>query len=91
MGNKKDQLNQPPESLDLYVAKLTFIGASIATLGDGLQALAAGIALEALEKEKSNNKSSQNHNGNSKQSEATQKQLDYLINELNQIKKMFRW
>ena len=91
MGNKKDQLNQSPESLDLYVAKRTFIGASIATLGDGLQALAAGIALEALEKEKSNNKSSQNHNGHSKQSEETEKQIDYLINELNQVKKMFRW
>lgn len=71
MGNKKDQLNQSPESLDLYVAKLTFIGASIATLGDGLQALAAGIALEALEKEKSNNRSSQNHNGHSKQWEVS--------------------
>lgn len=103
MGKDKNQLNQSPDSIDLQVAKLTFIGASIATLGDGLQAIAAGIALEALEKEQSNNKSSQSQNGQtnnkssqsqngqSKQLEKMQKQIDDLINELNQVKKMFRW
>lgn len=49
-NQNQNQLNQSPDSLDLYVAKLAFIGASIATLGDGLTAVAAGIALEALEK-----------------------------------------
>jgi|GEM_PF-401335 len=88
----QNQLNQSPESIDIYVAKLTFIGASISTLGDGLQAIAAGIALEALEKkEQSNDKSSQSQNGQSKQLEKMQKQIDDLINELNQVKKMFRW
>ena len=92
LGKDKNQNNQPSDSLDLYVAKLAFIGASIATLGDGLSAVAAGIALEALEKkEQSNNKSPQNQNGQSKQLEKMQKQIDDLINELNQVKKMFRW
>ncbi|MFJ8234131.1 translation initiation factor 2 [Ureibacillus sp. NPDC094379] len=88
MGDEKNPFNQSSESVDLFVAKLAFIGASISTLGDGLQAVAAGIALEALEREKSNNKSSQNNNGQSEQLELMQKQMDYLVNELKQVKKM---
>ncbi|MFE4140688.1 translation initiation factor 2 [Peribacillus sp. YIM B13472] len=86
MGNNKNNINQSPDSREIYAAKLAFIGASISTLGDGLQAIAAGIALELLEK--SNNGSSQSQNDQSKQTEKTQKQVDDLINELKQIKKI---
>ena len=86
MDNNKNNINQSPDSREIYAAKLAFIGASISTLGDGLQAIAAGISLELLEK--SYNGSSQSQNDQSKQSEKTQKQIDYLINELKQIKKI---
>lgn len=82
MDNNKNNINQSPDSREVYAAKLAFIGASISTLGDGLQAIAAGIAVELLEK------SSQSQNDQSKQSEKTQKQIDNLINELKQIKKI---
>lgn len=80
--------NQSSDSLDLYVAQLAFIGASIATLGDGLSALAAGIALNELQK--SNNANATAQFDQSKEMESLQQQIDYLIGELRQIKKMLR-
>ena len=53
----QNNLNHAFDSPEIYAAKLAFIGASISTLGDGLQAVAAGISLELLQK--ANNKSSQ--------------------------------
>ena len=88
MSDNKNKTNQTSDSRDVLIAKLAFIGASISTLGDGLQAVAAGLALEELQK--ANNQSSQNQNDQSKQTEGMQKQIDYLINELKQIKKMMR-
>lgn len=82
LKDNKSKTNQPSDSPELYAAKLAYIGSSISTLGDGLQAIAAGIALEALEKQ-----SSQDQNTQSNQSEKMQKQIDYLIKELKQIKK----
>lgn len=86
-GNKKN-LDQSSDSQAIQIARLSFIGASIVTLGDGISAIAAGLALEALEN--SSNQNSQNSDINSKQSEDMQKQMDYLINELKHIKKMMR-
>jgi hypothetical protein len=48
--------------------------------------LAAGLALQELEK--SNNQSSQSQYDQLKQLDSTQKQIDYLIKELKHIKKI---
>ena len=88
MSDNKNKTNPTSDSRDVQIAKLAFIGASISTLGDGLQAVAAGLALEVLQK--SSNQSSQNQNDSFKQTETMQKQIDYLINELKQIKRMMR-
>lgn len=78
MDNNSKNLN------DIEIAKLGFIGASIAAVGDGIAAVAAGLALEALE----NEQRAQYRNRQSLQVETTQKQLDYFINELMQIRKI---
>ncbi|MUT67092.1 translation initiation factor 2 [Paenibacillus sp. NEAU-GSW1] len=70
---------------DIQIAKLAFIGASIATLGDGIGAVAAALALEALENPIDDERSS-NQAPQMKQIETTQHQLDYFINELIQIR-----
>ena len=57
-NNKPDQNN---DSLEIYAARLSYIGTAISTLGDGLQTIAAGLALEALVN--ANKDSSQNNNG----------------------------
>lgn len=62
------------ELRDIEIAKLAFIGGSIATL-------AAGLALEALKQEaktKSNNRNASN--------KSTKNQLDYFIDELVKIR-----
>ena len=87
-NNKPTQGN---ESIEIYAAKLSYIGTAISTLGDGLQTIAAGLALEALQN--ANNDSSQTNNGNGNQTvkiDNMQKQIDYLIAELKQIKKMLK-
>ncbi|EFI67966.1 hypothetical protein BFZC1_14093 [Lysinibacillus fusiformis ZC1] len=87
-NNKPSQGN---ESIEIYVAKLSYIGTAISTLGDGLQTIAVGLALEALQN--ANNDSSQTNNGNGNQTvkiDNMQKQIDYLIAELKQIKKMLK-
>lgn len=89
-NNKPSQGN---ESIEIYAAKLSYIGTAISTLGDGLQTIAAGLALEALQN--TNNDSSQTNNGNGNGHQTVkidnmQKQIDYLIAELKHIKKMFK-
>ncbi|WP_339216690.1 translation initiation factor 2 [Solibacillus sp. FSL W8-0372] len=83
MNNNKKNSDQSSDAQDIQIARLAFIGASIVTLGDLISTLAAGLALDALEKSK---------NGDSgpppTQSKDMQKQLDYLINEFRQIKKI---
>ena len=74
--------------MDIQIAKLAFIGAAIVTIGDGLSALAAGLALQELEK--TNNQNSLDDYEQLKQTESTQKQIDYLIRELKHIKKILR-
>ena len=86
INNNGNKSNQPSDSADIQIARLAFIAATITTLGDGLAALAAGLALQELEK--SNNQSTQPQYDQSKQMDSTQKQIDYLIKELKQIKKM---
>lgn len=88
MSNNGRNGKQGAESQELLIARLAFIGASISTLGDGISAIAAGLALEDLERSKY--QGSQNSNDPSKQSESMQKEIDYIINELKQIKKMMK-
>ncbi|KPN97143.1 hypothetical protein [Lysinibacillus sp. ZYM-1] len=88
-NNKPSQNN---DSLEIYAAKLAYIGAAISTLGDGIQTIAAGLALEVLQN--ANNDSSQSNNNGDGQSSVQidnmQKQIDYLIGELKHIKKMLK-
>lgn len=87
MGRNKNTFNnQSNDSLDIFAAKLTYIGSSISTLGDGIQTIAAGLALEALQNSKndiSNDQAKQNAN--------MKEQIDYLISKLQQIKKFFKY
>ncbi|MGE8036241.1 translation initiation factor 2 [Lysinibacillus sp. KCTC 33748] len=83
--NKNTFKNQSTDSLDIFAAKLTYIGSSISTLGDGIQAVAAGLALEALQNSKNDNSNDQ-----AKQNANMKEQIDYLISELQQIKKILK-
>ena len=67
---------------DIEIARLAFLGASIATLGDGIAALAAGLALDALEQDFQG----QNRSRNLLDGGSTQRQLDHFINELIKIR-----
>ncbi|GKU79603.1 translation initiation factor 2 [Paenibacillus sp. L3-i20] len=67
---------------DIEIAKLAFIGASIATIGDGIAALAAGLALDALQQDYQ----ALNNKRNSAVIGSSQEQLDYFINELVKIR-----
>ena len=69
------------ELRDIEIAKLAFIGGSIATLGDGIATLAAGLALDALQQEYKTKNNSRNAS-----SKSTKNQLDYFINELVKIR-----
>ncbi|MFF2479907.1 translation initiation factor 2 [Paenibacillus sp. NPDC058071] len=79
------------ELADIQIARLAFIGASIATLGDGIAAVAAGLALESLEIQKiQSDQRSYFQSNPSQQLESTQKQLDYFIQELIKLRTHIR-
>lgn len=89
MNKHKKNPQQNLETTEIQIARLAYIGASIATLGDGLQAVAAGLTLNALEK--SNTQNPQNQSSDqSKEVDDLQKQIDHLIIELKQVKKMMQ-
>ncbi|SFD97471.1 hypothetical protein SAMN05216378_1825 [Paenibacillus catalpae] len=87
-SNSNDSNNQNSDSVDLIVARLGYIGAIIATLGDGIAAIAAGIALRALEEEMFSE--SRSEVDQLRQTESVQQQIDFYINELIQIRKMIK-
>ena len=93
-NNNKNKLKQTPDSFDIQLARLIYIGSTISTLGGGLQTLAAALALNALEKASSQNsqssQSSQTRNEQSKQPEDLEMQIDSIIKELKQIKRMMK-
>ncbi|QSB09384.1 translation initiation factor 2 [Lysinibacillus fusiformis] len=88
MGRNNKQ-NQDNDSMDIYIAKLAYIGTAISTLGDGIQTIAAGLALESLQNAK-NDSSPTNNGDQTAKVDNMQMQIDYLIAELKQIKKMLK-
>lgn len=88
INNSNGNSSQSNDSLEIYAAKLSYIGAAISTLGDGIQTIGAGLALEALRN--SNTQNSQNDAKQSLQKDNMQKQIDHLIYELKQIKKIIK-
>jgi len=84
MSDSKNETTQAPTARAIQAARLGFIGASIAALGDGIAAVGAGLALEELLYP--SDQRSQSPIFHSKQLES-QQQIDYLINELIQIRK----
>lgn len=74
-------------SLEVIAARIAYLGGAVTTLGDFLATIAAGIALKLVEQ--------QSDSDNQSTIAATEedlrqmnKQMDYLIRELRQIKKM---
>ena len=92
MSNKNNKFNPTSASFDLQVARLVYIGSTISTLGGGLQTLAAALALNALEKANAQNQNPQNFQSQNKQAnqqpEDLKMQIDYIIKELKEIKKI---
>ena len=76
------------DSQDIQIARIAFIGASIVTLGDAISAIAAGLSLDALENP--NNQKSKSSDGQSMYTPNMQQEVDYIINELKQIKRMMK-
>lgn len=90
-NNNKNKLEKSPDSFEIQIARLVYIGSTISTIGGGLQTLAAALALNALEKANSqNSQSSQTRNEQSKQPEDLEMQIDSIIKELKQIKRMMK-
>lgn len=86
VSNKNNKSKDTKVSFDIQLARLVYIGSTISTLGGGLQTLAAALALNALEKASSQN--FQNQFDQSKQSEDLEMQIDSIIKELKEIKKI---
>lgn len=90
-NNNKNKLEKSPDSFEIQIARLVYIGSTISTIGGGLQTLAAALALNALEKANSqDSQSSQTRNEQSKQPEDLEMQIDSIIKELKQIKRMMK-
>ena len=86
MNNYTKNPQQDMDTTEIQIARLAYIGALIATLGDGLSAVAAGLTLNALEK----SSTKENSQTQTETAEDLQKQIDYLINELKKVKEMMR-
>ena len=86
VSNKNNKSKDTKVSFDIQLARLVYIGSTISTLGGGLQTLAAALALNALEKASSQN--FKNQFDQSKQSEDLEMQIDSIIKELKEIKKI---
>lgn len=90
-NNNKNKFEKSPDSFEIQIARLVYIGSTISTIGGGLQTLAAALALNALEKANSqDSQSSQTRNEQSKQPEDLEMQIDSIIKELKQIKRMMK-
>lgn len=73
-------------SLELIAARIAYVGGAITTLGDFLTAIAAGIALKLVEQSESDSQAT--IDATEEDLRQMNKQMDSLIRELRQIKKM---
>ncbi|MER2105784.1 MAG: translation initiation factor 2 [Solibacillus sp.] len=80
--SKNNAETQNADSFDIYVAKLAVAGAAVVVLGDSLALLAASLALQSLQQSSSDPPTPL--------PQQPDEQIDYLIRELKQIKKMMR-
>ncbi|URN95586.1 MAG: translation initiation factor 2 [Candidatus Pristimantibacillus lignocellulolyticus] len=89
MNNKKNkQTEQNSDAEDRYIAKLAFLGGTLATIGDGIAAVAAGMALQQFDKEK--NQSSDDQSDLIQQIEQMQKQIDLLTYKIEKMERKKR-
>lgn len=72
-------------SPEIYAARIGFIGALLSTLGDGLQSVGAGIALQQLEN--SSSQDTQTQSDQSDQIESMQKQIDQLTRKIEKMER----
>lgn len=92
--NKKST-EESAQSTDELIARLTLIGTVLATIGDGVAAYAAGIALKEFENPKnveiSNAKNSRTSNSDLvTQLEAMQKQIRRLSLKIDELERKIR-
>lgn len=88
-----NQTSQNTESPEIYAARLALLGSALSTLGDGLQAISAGIALQELEKSKNANQNAQNtpnEVNQTSQLEIMQKQIDRLAIKIERMERRGR-
>ncbi|MFC6039701.1 translation initiation factor 2 [Paenisporosarcina macmurdoensis] len=74
--------NQSTGTQEIDAAKLVLIGSALATLGDALQTISVGLALEVLENQTMPDQTDQLK----KIEDNMQKQIDHLTNELSKLK-----
>ncbi|QHT60936.1 translation initiation factor 2 [Paenibacillus lycopersici] len=96
MRNNENQASESNEDLlEIQAARLAYIGASIAVIGDGVSAIAALLALQLLERQKAEAQqktqaqqtaASQSRYYGSFNPGEVRDQMNYFINELIKVK-----
>lgn len=84
-NNSGNPTSQNTTSAEIQAAKLSLIGAALSTLGDGIQTIAAGIALQKLENQAVVDSNSAKQSNQTSQLELMQKQLDYLTRKIERM------
>lgn len=87
--NRRDIIQQQQgEDLDTVAAKLAIIGTAVSALGDGIATIAAVLALEASEQQKTN--TANESNANQQLIKQMQQDIDYLKREMQFLKNNLR-
>ena len=81
----KNDMDATP-SLEVIAARLAYAGAAVTTIGDVLSMISTGITLKLLEEK--NGQQPSNVNDNESDFKQMQNEIDKLIRELRQIRKM---
>ncbi|MEK5080047.1 hypothetical protein MKX73_14050 [Solibacillus sp. FSL W7-1436] len=81
----KNEMDATP-SLEIIAARLAYAGAAVTTIGDVLSMISAGIALKLLEEQ--NGQQASTSNDSESDFKNMQNEIDKLIRELRQIRKM---
>ncbi|MGE7664566.1 translation initiation factor 2 [Ureibacillus composti] len=85
--NNSTNNNGPILDDESTAAKLAILGAFLATLGDAISTYAAVLALEGIQRSKSNNNEKDNNDDRINELE---KQIKYLTKEINKQKKGYK-